>query len=62
MHDSHICFSDYERLKDIIVDVLNGANATNSNDLADEIQTLYRGRELFGTQYSDLMRHAQDML
>lgn len=63
MYDSHIYCREYKKLKDYIVDILNGDIETYDPDaLADHIQELYESGEMPSSQYDDLMRYVQDMI
>lgn len=62
MYDSHIYFPEYKRLKDKIVDIINGDDDTDIDEIADLVHGLYDNGELASTQYDDLMRYIQDLL
>lgn len=61
MYDSHIYSPDYKRLKDKIVDMVNGEDDTDLQEVADEIQEIYDAGEMSSTQYDDLMGYIQDL-
>lgn len=61
MYDSHIYCSEYKNLKDKIVDIMNGDDDTDIDEIADQIQALYDDGELTSTQYDDLMGYIQDL-
>lgn len=61
MYDSHIYSPEYKTLKDKIADMVNGADDTDPNKVADEIQELYDAGEMSSTQYDDLMSYIQDL-
>lgn len=61
MYDSHIYSPDYKRLKDKIVDMVNGEDDTDPQEVADEIQEIYDAGEMSSTQYDDLMSYIQDL-
>ncbi len=62
MYDSHIYCEEYGKLKDYIVDILNGdIEDYDIDSLSDHIQELYDSGKMQATQYDDLMRYIQDM-
>lgn len=61
MYDSHIYCPEYKNLKVKIVDIMNGDDDTDIDEIADQIQALYDDGELTSTQYDDLMGYIQDL-
>ena len=62
MYDGHIYCKEYKKLKDYIVDILNGEiEEYDVEALSDHIQELYDNGEMSSTQYDDLMSYVQDM-
>ena len=56
MYDNHIYCMEYKDLKHKIIDIINGDDNTDIDDIADHIQELYDDGEMAATQYDDLMR------
>lgn len=61
MYDNHLYCPEYKHLKDKIVDIINGDDDTDIDEIADQIQELYDDGELTSTQYDDLMSYIQDL-
>lgn len=61
MYDNHLYCPEYKRLKDKIVDIINGGDDTDIDEIAGQIQELYDDGELTSTQYDDLMNYVQDL-
>ena len=62
MYDNHIYSEEYNNLKDIIVNILNGDDTkTDVGKLSDEIQELYEDGNMSSLQYDDLMSYIQDL-
>ena len=62
LYDSHIYCREYKKLKDYIVDILNGEiEEYDIEELAKHIQELYDSGEMSSSQYDDLMGYVQDL-
>lgn len=62
MYDSHIDCKEYKKLKDYIVDILNGdVEDYDVEALANHIQELYDNNDMSSSQYDDLMGYVQDL-
>lgn len=61
MYDSHIYSPDYKNLKDKVVDMVNGVDDTDPDEVADVIQEIYDSGKMSSTQYDDLMSYIQDL-
>lgn len=62
MYDSHVYCREYKRLKDQIVDIVNGETEDYDLDaLSDHNQELYDSGEMPSSQYDDLMAYIQDL-
>ena len=60
MYDSYIYSTEYKNLKDKIVDMVNGIDDADPDEVADRIQEIYEAGEMSSTQYDDLMSYIQD--
>lgn len=49
MYDNHLYCQKYKHLKDKIVDIMNGDDDTDIDEIADRIQGLYDNGELTST-------------
>lgn len=60
MYDNYIYCAEYKNLKDKIVDIINGCDDTDIDEIAEQVQELYDEGKMTSTQYDDLMRYIQD--
>lgn len=62
MYNEHIFCEEYDELKSIVEDVLNGDDTeTSPEDLANRIQEIYDDGKMPSSQYDELMGYIQDM-
>ena len=64
MYDSHKYSKSYKRLKEAVIDIINGDSDWDRDtitDLWDEVQEQYDSGDLTSTQYDELMGYLQDI-
>ena len=61
MYNEHIFCEEYDELKQLIEDIVNGDNDTDINEVRDKIQEIYDDGKMPSSQYDELMGYIQDL-